>query len=73
MPKINALYSLKHIIIYTLKNVKNPKNKKNQKSKSPKNRKKNLKSKNMLNFKDRDRCAAFNLKWKQVPEVRRAY
>ena len=34
------LYSVKYIIICTLKNVKNPKNRKNQKSKSPKNPKK---------------------------------
>ena len=26
-----------------------------------------------LSFKDRHRCAAFNLKWKRVPEVRRAH
>ena len=26
-----------------------------------------------LSFKDRQRCAAFNLKWKRVPEVRRAH
>ena len=62
---------------------KNPKIRKNQKSKSPKNQKKkkieSLKiclSKKIglkLSFKDRDRCAAFNLKWKRVPEVRRAH
>ena len=26
-----------------------------------------------LSFKDRDRYAAFNLKWKRVPEVRHAH
>ena len=60
-----------------------PKNRKNQKSKNPKNQKKekiesvkiclSKKTGLKLSFKDRDRCAAFNLKWKRVPEVRRAH
>ena len=63
---------------YTEKCKKNPKNRKNQKSKSPKNKKKGkteslkiclLKKIGLkLSFKDRDRCAAFNLKCKRVPD-----